>query len=51
MRQLYKVTFYNLDTNTFESTLIGAVSESNARAWADMMLMKNQQIESVELCR
>lgn len=47
-RELYKVTFYNLDTNDYETSIIGATSEQNARAWADMMCMKEQQVESVE---
>lgn len=48
-RQAYKVTFYNLDSNAMETDIIYAVSEPNARAWADMMCSKEQQVESVEL--
>ena len=48
-RQAYKVTFYNTDTNTTEYDIIYAVSKANARAWADMMCMEEQEVESVEL--
>ena len=48
-RQAYKVTFYNTDSNTTEYDIIYAVSEANAHAWADMMCMKEQEVESVEI--
>lgn len=48
-RQAYKVTFYNTDSNTTEYDIIYAHNEEDARAWADMMCMKEQEVESVEL--
>ena len=48
-RQAYKVTFYNTDSNTTEYDIIYAISEANAYAWADMMCMKEQEVESGEI--
>ena len=48
-RHAYKLTFYNTDSNTTEYDIIYAISEADARAWADMMCREEQEVETVEL--